>query len=374
VAAIDGVATFADVSIAMVGSGYQLQAASGTVTSPLSVAFDITPAPASHLTFTAQPSSTAAGAAVSPAVQVMAWDQFGNMGTNFADDVTVRITSGTGAAGAALSGTTTVAAVSGVASFNDLSIDLIGTGYTLTAEARGVTSGTSAAFNITPAPATQLTFSVQPSTTAAGCPITPAVEVTALDQFGGTATGFTGDVAVAIDSNPAGGTLSGTTTVAAADGVTTFSDLRINRSGTGYTLSATSGSLTAGTSVAFDVTPVLASQLVFTFDVTTVPASQLVFTTQPTTTTVGATISPAVEVTMQDALGNINRCFTGDVTVAIWDNPGGGTLSGTTTVGAVAGVATFSDLTIDMPGIGYTLIATAPPVTPAVSTAFAITP
>ena len=35
-----------------------------------------------------------------------------------------------------------------------------------------------------------------------------------------------------------------------------------------------------------------------------------------------------------------------------------GTLSGTKTVAAVNGAATFSDLSIDQPGIGYTLVVT----------------
>jgi len=37
--------------------------------------------------------------------------------------------------------------------------------------------------------------------------------------------------------------------------------------------------------------------------------------------------------------------------------PGGGTLSGTTTLSAVSGVATFSNLSIDKSGAGYTLTA-----------------
>ena len=41
--------------------------------------------------------------------------------------------------------------------------------------------------------------------------------------------------------------------------------------------------------------------------------------------------------------------------MAIGTNPGGGTLSGTTTVAAVAGVATFSNLSINKAGTGYTL-------------------
>src|SRR5205814_1924766 len=109
--------------------------------------------------------------------------------------------------------------------------------------------------------ATQLVFSVQPSTTTAGAAITPAVQVTAQDASGNTATGFTGNVTVAIGTNPSSGTLSGTKTVAAVAGVTTFSGLSIDKAGTGYTLTATGAGST--TSAAFNITVGSATQLVF---------------------------------------------------------------------------------------------------------------
>src|SRR5205807_1145139 len=128
-------------------------------------------------------------------------------------------------------GTKIVAAVAGVATFSGLSIDKVGTGYTLTATGAG--SATSGAFNITPGTATQLVFSVEPSSTAAGAAITPAVQVTAQDAQGNTATGFTGDVTVAIGTNPGSGTLAGTATVAATAGVASFANLSIDKAGTG---------------------------------------------------------------------------------------------------------------------------------------------
>src|SRR5204862_3938084 len=133
---------------------------------------------------------------------------------------------GTNPGSGTLAGTATVAATAGVASFANLSINKVGTGYTLTATGAG--SATSAAFNITAGTATQLVFSVQPSTTPAGAAITPAVQVTAQDAEGNTATGFTGNVTVAIGTNPGSGTLAGTATVAATAGVASFANLSIN--------------------------------------------------------------------------------------------------------------------------------------------------
>src|SRR5207253_4421023 len=97
-----------------------------------------------------------------------------------------------------LSGTTPVTAVGGVATFFDLSLNKTGTGYTLTASASGFTTVTSTAFDIIPGTATQLAFTVQPSTTVAGAAISPAVQVTALDPAGNLVPGFTGSVTVSL--------------------------------------------------------------------------------------------------------------------------------------------------------------------------------
>jgi 23S rRNA pseudouridine955/2504/2580 synthase len=70
---------------------------------------------------------------------------------------------------------------------------------------------------------------------------------------------------VAIGTNPAAGTLSGTKTVSSVSGVATFSTLSIDKAGTGYTLSATSGTLTGATSNAFNVTPGAAAKLAGAF-------------------------------------------------------------------------------------------------------------
>src|SRR5207249_4192715 len=148
----------------------------------------------------------------------------------------VTVALGANPGGGALSGTTTVTAVSGVATLASLSVNKVGTGYTLTAAATGLPTQPSAAFNVTPGAAAQLVFSVQPSNATAGAAIAPAVRVTAQDVQGNTATQFTGSVTVALGANPGSGALSGTATVAAVAGVATFSDLSVNKSATGYTL------------------------------------------------------------------------------------------------------------------------------------------
>jgi len=85
----------------------------------------------------------------------------------------------------------------------------------------------------------------------------------------------------------------------------------------------------------------------------------LVFTVQPSDVIAGGTIVPAAQVRVVDAGGNVVEAFAGTVTLSIEDNPVGGGLDGTTSVVPTLGVAAFSDLSIDKPGAGYTLRATA---------------
>src|SRR5207244_1752703 len=82
------------------------------------------------------------------------------------------------------------------------------------------------------------------------------------------------------------------------------------------------------------------------FNGVVVAASQLTVTVQPSAAVAGVAISPAVRVVAQDALGNTLTSFNGSVTVALASNPGGDTLSGTKTVAAQNGVASFADLSV----------------------------
>ena len=179
-------------------------------------------------------------------------DAFGNTVTSATDAVTVAI--GTNAGGGVLSGVVTVSAASGVASFSGLSIDKVGTGYTLVATSGALTSATSTAFKITPAAAAQLAFVGQPGGGEPQVIMTPAIQVAIQDAFGNTVTSATDLVGVAIGTNPSGGVLSGTAMlVAAVGGVATFNDLAIHATGDGYTLDAMSGVLVAGSSTPFDI-------------------------------------------------------------------------------------------------------------------------
>ena len=180
-----------------------------------------------------------------------------------------------------------------------------------------------------------LAFSVQPSNTLAGTLISPAVQVEVQDASGTKVTTATNSITIAIGTNPGGGTLSGTTTVNAVSGVGTFSGLNIDKVGVGYTLVVSASGLTGATSTAFNIVAGA--------------ALKLAISVQPSDTVAGASISPAVEVEIQDALDNIVTTATTTIAMFIGTNPGGGALSGTTPVNAVSGVGTFSNLSPNPP-------------------------
>lgn len=208
---------------------------------------------------------------------------------------------------------------------------------------------------VTPAAAAKLAFTVQPATTVAGKAIAPAVKVAIQDAFGNVVTTNTSTVTIAKNTGPTGSTLTGTLTAAAVAGVATFSNLVLKTAGA-YTLKATDGTLTAATSNSFNLTPAA--------------AAKLVFTVKPATGTAGKALS-AVKVAIQDAFGNVVTTNTSTVTIAKNTGPTGSTLTGTLSVAAVAGIATFSNLILNKAG-SYTLKATDGVLTSVISSAIVI--
>src|SRR3989449_1813433 len=102
--------------------------------------------------------------------------------------------------------------------------------------------------------ATKLGFTGQPTNVAAAQPIPPAVPVAVQDAVGNSVLGATDAVTMTLGSNPSGGTLGGTMTVSASQGIATFADRRIDRPGRGYTLLASAAGLSGATSTPFAVT------------------------------------------------------------------------------------------------------------------------
>jgi hypothetical protein len=249
-AAVDGIATFDDLSLDEVGTGYTLAATASGLTGATSAEFNITAGAPAQLAFGQQPTSTGVGAILNPAVTVRIEDAQGNLVSSTAS---VTLALATNPSGAALGGTLTRAAVNGIATFDDLSLDEVGTGYTLAATASGLTGATSAGFDITVEAPVQLAFGQQPTSTEVGATLSPAVTVR-IEDAQDTLVSSTASVTLGLAANPSDAVLYGTLTRAAVDGIATFDDLSLDAIGTGYTLEASAIGLTGTTSSTFDMT------------------------------------------------------------------------------------------------------------------------
>jgi hypothetical protein len=249
-----------------------------------------------------------------------------------------------------------VTAAGGVATFSGLSISKAGNGYTLMATSFTHTSPPSTPIDVLPAPAVSLEVTMQPPSSVT-VHQTFGIQVKAYDQFGQFDPDFNGSVTVGVASGP--GMLDGTLTETAVNGIVTFSNLYLTTVGNGYTLSVSSPGLTGATTSAFNVTAAAASQLVILAQ----PASSV---------TAGTPFGFVVEA--EDQYGNLATSFNSSVTAALASGPSGGTLGGTVTATANAGVAIFSGLIVDQAGSGYTLQASSTGLTSSVpSSAFTIT-
>ncbi len=212
--------------------------------------------------FSMTSASRTAGFAFS--VSITAKDIYGNTATSYSGPKCIAY-SGPGNAPSGIAplyparsscavGQSAVTFMSGVASTGSVTLyNAISTVITATDAASGK-SGSSAAFTVSPAAANKLSFTQSPGNTTAGATISPAVTVTVQDAYGNKVTTSNVSITVAIGTNPGGGTLSGTKTRSAVAGVATLSGLSINYAGNGYTLTATSGTLTAATSSSFNIT------------------------------------------------------------------------------------------------------------------------
>ena len=116
------------------------------------------PGPGSSLHFTTQPANGTADGSLETQPAVTVLDTCGLVKTSYNGPVTLSLASGSGTKGAVLYGSTTVNAISGVATFSDISIDRGGLGYVLIASAAGHTEGRSAPFDVHP-----IVFHVKPA-------------------------------------------------------------------------------------------------------------------------------------------------------------------------------------------------------------------
>jgi hypothetical protein len=317
------------------GGGKTVTATSGAIVGTTTIT-TVNPGPMTQLVMNPTTISLAtAGTSVSGSfVSITAEDSYGNVCSSGPNAFTGTVTFG-GTAGA--TGTSASFSAGVLNTFPTLTPTSAGSSRTVTATSGSVV-GTTTITTVNPGPLDHFAIAGVPSTATAGTPMT-GITITAQDVYNNTQTSFGGTV-----------TYGGTAGVTGTSGTFTGGGL------SGVSLTPT----VAGSSLTVTATGDGKSGTATITTVNSGPADKLVFTTQPGNGAGGAAFSTQPVVTLQDQFGNTVTGTSQNVTLAIQNNPGSATLSGTTTVAVntSTGVATFIGLSINMGGNGYTLTAT----------------
>ena len=324
--AVAGVATFGKLTITGDGT-YSLSATSGA-DNAVSQTFTVSPG---KLVFTKAPHDGTAGDPLDPAVVVTLEDATGKVATDDSSSVVTLATVGV-TGGAPVTGNTATL-VDGVATFPALSLTKPGF-YQLQATDGGDAQATSGKFKVT---GDHLAFLKQPANADPNTPVPLTVEI--LDTKNKLVTDATSSIALSLNT-VSGGTnaaLTGTTLLAFAGGVATFTPTAgptINVTGT-YTLTATEEDAATGTLAPTNTTAPLVSHHF------SIAGLHLVFDRKPPTTDVTAPLLFAVAA--ENAKGKVQSDVTGGISLGFTRGTGAtGTLSPYTDSGFVNGVDTFT--------------------------------
>jgi hypothetical protein len=350
-----GLATFTGLTLTgPVGPNTLLFSSAGLTTDTTAV-ITLTAGNATALEYVQSPTTVVAGQIISPAPTVRIRDGAGNTVLSATNTVTVAL--GANPGGSTLGGTLSVAAVAGVASFSTLSLNKSGAGYTLGATSGGLAPATSATFTVNPGVAAAIAITTVPATAVNGVALAPQPVVRLVDANGNTVPSNAVQVTAALASGS--GVLGGTLTANTSSGVASFSNLALTGTVGAYTISFSSGVLTSVTSGFITLSA-------------GAPAG-LAFQVQPSSVASGAAITPAVQVRVVDGSSNLVTTATNTVAITIGSNPSAGVLSGMVSLAAAAGVATFSTLSLDKAGTGYSLAAASTGLSGATSNPFNVT-
>jgi hypothetical protein len=232
------------VTAKVVGSA-SISAQAAGVTAP-GLTVTVSPGAASQLGIKVQPAGAASQAELTMQPVIEIRDAAGNLVPTSSGTVTAALASG----GGTLSGTLTAAAVNGVAAFSSLAIGGLVGDRTLTFSAAGLTSVTSAPLRLAAGAARALVVRTQPvAGTAYAIFNTPAaIEVRDAD---GNVAPLAQPITASIAAG--GGTLGGTASVTAQNGVATFNDLTIAGAAGPRTLAFSTTGLASVTTTTFDV-------------------------------------------------------------------------------------------------------------------------
>ncbi len=331
--AVGGVATFAGLTISKAGT-HRISVSAAGLANGTTPWFTTTN---TRLVVTSQPAGATTASPFGLTVSAKRAD--GSIDTSFAGTITLTAFTEPTDIQQTLGGITVRSAVAGTAVFSGLTVPSSGE-YLVSISSPDSADGATDGFTVSGTYATKLVFANTPATTSAVTTGTPfALAILAEDAAGNLDASFNGPVTVAVSAGP--GTLGGTAVVNAINGVASFSGLTLSTTGTGYTLTASGGGFTA-TATMTATAPGIATTLV-----ASVPSGAMA----------GAAFT--VTVSAADGFGTVDPTFSGAITLsASLLGVSGVVLGGTLTVNAVAGVATFSGISISTAGSGYSFTAT----------------
>jgi hypothetical protein len=306
-------------------SGLDQRGAARPSTTPSIGAYDFLPS--SQITLTqASQFNNKSGSAFTASPIITFKDANGVTVTNSTASVTMTVSGGDGKATTV--GTTTIKAVDGAAIF--FGVGLSGTNgqtYTLTFTSGSFTATQSA--QVVYGNATQLIIKTSAATSKSGIAFTTQPAIFIKDAFGNTVSNSGVSVNMAVSGGDNKATTVGTVSKNASGGTATFSGVGISgTAGTSYTLTFTSNGLTATTQ---SITPTFGN------------ASKATLSTNADGSTSGSAFTTQPIVKILDAFGN--TITTSNATVSMSVSIGASTV-GTTSVSAVSGVATFTNVGI----------------------------
>jgi hypothetical protein len=298
-------------------------------------ATNVFPANAAGFTVTGAPTQTTAGVAAN--VMLTVRDVYGNAATGYRGTIHVSSTDPQ----AVLPGNYTFTGADGGVRILSATFRSVGSQTLTFADVAAFTLAvTTNSITVTPANAAGFTVSSVPTQASAG--IAASVTLTARDVYGNVATGYLGTIHVSSTDSQA--VLPGKDAFTGADGGVKTLPVTFRTAGT-QTLT---------------FADVAAPALVLTTNSISVlagPVAKLAFLQQPITGVSGVLMKPAITVELLDAFGNIESSNTSQVSLTLGDSSNTLKLSGNTSVVAMNGVATFSNVIVSGSGIGLTLLA-----------------
>lgn len=296
-----------DTDLTVGGSGTQM----GSTTAVSNGAGFAASVVATKLAFTTQPAGSVSGGALSTQPVVAAQDGFDNTDTDFTGNVSL-----SEASPGTLSGTTTVAASGGVATFSNLVYTATADqeAFTLTAASGVLTDGTANSVT-SDVVATKLLFSTQPAPTSIISGSTTSFStvpvVQAVDASNTRDTGYSTDVTLSV-TNTSGGVPAGTVDSLTGTGDTDGNSITVS-------LTPSTGSATF-TGLALEYTNAGASDTL----VLRASSGSLASTSSNTITSFSGPTVSAGNISVSGASGSGGAYKIGDTVTARWNNTSGG--------------------------------------------------